>query len=211
MLTRHFSWKKVFPSPTAHQIGDDFTDKKMSKIKDNVEGVDDEDTLDTETLTETETASLSTPRSRTRSLSLLTDENSFSNTVISPQNINYRDTADENDMTSETTVFKPVKNVTFCNIVRVCLIPTRAEFMPMFNDLWWSVNDIDYFKNDAYLEMKSYLETNRCSLKEGMLALYQPCPCPCSSTDLVPPLTLYESDSVPASSSGNHHYHYNII
>ena len=211
MLTRHFSWKKVFPSPPAPQIIDDSTDikKRVNKMKDNVEGVaDDEDVPDNETVTETETASLSTPRSRTRSLSLLTDENSFINTASSTQtHSNYREPTDENDLISETTVFKQVKNVSFCNIVRVCLIPTRAEFMPMFNDLWWSVNDIDYFKNDAYLEMKSFLEINRCSLKEGMIALYQPCPCP--PTNLTPPLTLF--DSVSTSNGHNHHYHYNII
>ena len=71
-------------------------------------------------------------------------------------------------------MIKTQKVVSFCNIVRVCLIPTRAEFNPMFSDIWYSMDEIESFKNDTYLEVKNFIEQNGCTLKEGMAALYQP-------------------------------------
>jgi hypothetical protein len=155
-MLRKYSWLRIFPP----QIIDKITEESPPHKLNIIEKDDDLHGGDTDT---TETASLSDITTSNRSR-LTIGENMITNID------------GENDFTPiELVNHKQEKTVSFCNIVRVCLIPTRVEFMPMFSDLWWSINEIEDFKHDAYHEMKTFLEKNNCSLKQGMIALYQPC------------------------------------
>ena len=87
---------------------------------------------------------------------------------------NYHPTADHIPLGLEENMPTPRKNVTFSNTVRVCLIPCRKELDVIKHHLWWSPYDIDFFKLEAYDEMKHYIESNKCSVKDALTKLYQP-------------------------------------
>lgn len=87
---------------------------------------------------------------------------------------NYRTTADHIPLGLEKNMPTPRKNVRFSNTVRVCLIPCRRELEVIKNRLWWSPYDVEFFKMDAYEEMKHYIELHKCSVKDGLTNLYQP-------------------------------------
>ena len=87
---------------------------------------------------------------------------------------NYRTTADHIPLGLDENMPTPRKNVTFSNTVRVCLIPCRRELDVIKHHLWWSPYDIEFFKLEAYDEIKHYIETHKCSVKEGLTKLYQP-------------------------------------
>lgn len=68
----------------------------------------------------------------------------------------------------------PRKRVTFAKTVRVVLIPCRRELQLLRYYLWWTVIEIDSFKAHAFFEMQQFVRINQCSIKDGLVYLYQP-------------------------------------
>ena len=66
------------------------------------------------------------------------------------------------------------KCVRFLNAVRVRLIPCRKELKTLRDSIWWSEVETGSFKLDAYMEIKQFIELNRCTLKAAMFVMYQP-------------------------------------
>ena len=66
------------------------------------------------------------------------------------------------------------KSVRFLNAVRVCLIPCRKDLTTLRDYIWWSTVDMNLFKLDAFMEIKQFIECNRCTVKGAMIVMYQP-------------------------------------
>lgn len=88
---------------------------------------------------------------------------------------NYRTTADHIPLGLETNMPTPRKKVRFSKTVRVVCIPCRSDFCTMSRySTWWSVADIDSFKEHAFEEMRQFITFHGCSIKDGLSRLYQP-------------------------------------
>jgi len=72
------------------------------------------------------------------------------------------------------TEFNGSRRLKFDDKVRVYLIPCRSEFSGTFTDLFWQREDYLEFKDDAYQELQSYWKDNNSTVKEAIVALYQP-------------------------------------
>ena len=114
----------------------------------------------------------------TRSDSITTSESSYSDksersswvTLESPKSPYFL-----SNNNNETKKLKNIrKKVQFCKMVKVILIPTRREFAVVAADLWWNFDECESFKKEAYHEMKAFVEKYRCTVKDGIFALYQP-------------------------------------
>ena len=66
------------------------------------------------------------------------------------------------------------RSLKFDDAVRVYLIPCRSEFSAAFTDLFWQREDYVDFKDDAYHELQTYWKNNNSTVKEAIVALYQP-------------------------------------
>lgn len=88
----------------------------------------------------------------------------------------YRTTADQIPLGLEENMPIPRKMVTFSSTIQVSLIPCRGELDLIKHHLWWSQNDVQYFKMDAHEEVTRYTVLHKCSVKEGLTNLYQPPP-----------------------------------
>lgn len=66
------------------------------------------------------------------------------------------------------------RRLKFDDTVRVYLIPCRSEFSAAFTDLFWQREDYVDFKDDAYHELQTYWKDNNSTVKEAIVALYQP-------------------------------------
>lgn len=66
------------------------------------------------------------------------------------------------------------RRLKFDDTVRVYLIPCRSEFSAAFRDLFWQREDYVDFKDDAYHELQTYWKDNNSTVKEAIVALYQP-------------------------------------
>ena len=69
---------------------------------------------------------------------------------------------------------KNSKRVRFSNIVKTCLIPTRSELQSLAPHLYWSCADCETSKAEAVEELTVWAKKHNCSLKEAIVALYQP-------------------------------------
>ena len=134
---------------------------------------------ETESVTEADLQSMDLSDS-TRSDSTPTDS---SRTYESLYDESYRTTADHiplgldsnvNSVSEIIVQSTPRKSVSFSNLVRVCLVPCRKELMVLRDYIWWSTVDMDLFKLDAFMEIKQFIECNRCNLKTAMIVMYQP-------------------------------------
>ena len=65
------------------------------------------------------------------------------------------------------------KNISFSSFVKVCLIPTRYELLPLAHDLYYSCQECDQFKQDAFTELNMYSKQHNCSLRQAITSLYQ--------------------------------------
>lgn len=68
----------------------------------------------------------------------------------------------------------PRKRVTFSNLVKVCLIPTRQEMIHLAGDLYWTCAECEVFKREAFQDIQAYSTFMDCSCKEAILLLFQP-------------------------------------
>jgi hypothetical protein len=59
------------------------------------------------------------------------------------------------------------KKVSIKNIVNVCLIPHRQEYQILFNDLWWSSNDILKFRSDYETSLKLICQIHNVDMKKA--------------------------------------------
>jgi len=66
------------------------------------------------------------------------------------------------------------KKVKFSSVIRVCLVPCRSDFLNDFHDLFWMREDYQSFKEDAVRELRAHWLTNRTTVKEAIIDLYQP-------------------------------------
>lgn len=66
------------------------------------------------------------------------------------------------------------RNVSFNSLVRVCLVPSRCEYSPITNELYWRHDDYASFKQEAVTELRAYWKEHPSSIKEAITALYQP-------------------------------------
>ncbi len=110
----------------------------------------------------------------------LTPVNSFKVTKIckSPSKVNCVDECNcegGSSNNSDRNVCNPSqRKVSFSTKVRVYLIPTREEFAPIAPKLWWTLSECEGFKRDAYSEVRGYVVSYKCSVKEAMFDLYSP-------------------------------------
>ena len=63
-------------------------------------------------------------------------------------------------------------SVKFKNVVTVCLVPCRDELRPLYSDIYWSGDEVQLFKDEAYSELKYYSELNECTIKQSIYQLY---------------------------------------
>jgi hypothetical protein len=61
------------------------------------------------------------------------------------------------------------KRVTFSNVVRVVLIPTRREFRHIHPQLFYSREECDHFKMDAMIELEQFRVSSECIKKRAIL------------------------------------------
>ncbi|KAJ1407450.1 hypothetical protein B484DRAFT_204241 [Ochromonadaceae sp. CCMP2298] len=66
------------------------------------------------------------------------------------------------------------RRVTFSPVIRVCLVPCRADFQEHFEVLFWDRDSYSVFKQEALQELRSYWYAHRSTVKEAIDALYQP-------------------------------------
>ena len=74
---------------------------------------------------------------------------------------------------SSSTDSRKGKSVKFSLFVKVCLIPTRQELSHVSSDIYWSCDECETFKQEAFTELKTYADENGCSIKESVTNLYQ--------------------------------------
>jgi hypothetical protein len=97
----------------------------------------------------------------------ITSKNSYSTTE--PSSVSDLDNSCNGDNNNSSK-----KYVKFSTLVKVCLIPTRAELSHLFPELYWTKNQCNDFKNDALAEIKDFVEKEDCSMKLAVQQLYQP-------------------------------------
>jgi hypothetical protein len=66
------------------------------------------------------------------------------------------------------------KCVRFSTLVKVCLIPTRSELLNLSSSLYWTCNDCDQFKQEAFKEIKEFADSHECTVKQAIVLMYQP-------------------------------------
>lgn len=100
----------------------------------------------------------STPYLSRKSFSLFDEYNSYTMNTISnskeKSNVNFTDDLEIFISQTKNSLFGlgTTKKVSFYQSVNVVLIPTRHEFTFLFPDLWYTVQDLQYFENDANYE-----------------------------------------------------------
>tara|TARA_B100001287_G_scaffold235848_1_gene208171 strand:- start:47751 stop:48029 length:279 start_codon:yes stop_codon:yes gene_type:complete len=67
-----------------------------------------------------------------------------------------------------------IKSVSFHNIILVFLIPCRDEYKDIEKILWWTQEDLDYFKLVAQAEIKTVMNLKNIDFKQAVNTLYQP-------------------------------------
>eukprot|EP00428_Durinskia_dybowskii_P062861 CAMPEP_0170372818 /NCGR_PEP_ID=MMETSP0117_2-20130122/9750_1 /TAXON_ID=400756 /ORGANISM="Durinskia baltica, Strain CSIRO CS-38" /LENGTH=323 /DNA_ID=CAMNT_0010627691 /DNA_START=168 /DNA_END=1138 /DNA_ORIENTATION=- len=70
------------------------------------------------------------------------------------------------------------RKVRFSPIIRVSLVPCRADFQSDFFMLFWEREDYQSFKEDALRELRAYWIEHKTTVKEAIFELYQPKPTP---------------------------------
>lgn len=75
---------------------------------------------------------------------------------------------------SSNKIPKKKRKVTFSNLVKVCLIPTRQEMIHLAGDMYWSCVECELFKKEAFQEIQAYSTFMDCSCKEAISLLFQP-------------------------------------
>lgn len=81
---------------------------------------------------------------------------------------------DQSTAASTTDSPSERKKVRFSSVIRVCLVPCRSDFISDFHDLFWMREDYQSFKEDAVRELRAHWLTNRTTVKEAIIDLYQP-------------------------------------
>jgi hypothetical protein len=68
------------------------------------------------------------------------------------------------------------RKVRFNPVIRVCLVPCRADFRGDFYLLFWEREDYQAFKEDAVRELRAHWTQHHTSVKEAIFDMYQPSP-----------------------------------
>jgi len=67
-----------------------------------------------------------------------------------------------------------VKKVEFCIFMEIIIIPSKEEFLPYKNELWWNIKELENFKNLAMYEMFLFMNRNKINnYAEARRVLYQ--------------------------------------
>ena len=64
------------------------------------------------------------------------------------------------------------RSVSFSSTLEVCTIPTREELQHLHCEMYWNIEDVQLFKDEAYSEIFIFAEKNQCTLKESLNKLY---------------------------------------
>lgn len=85
------------------------------------------------------------------------------------------------NQTEILTECKPVSHNSSCKVkfnpvIRVCLVPCRADFRGDFYILFWGRDDYQTFKEDALQELREHWLKHHKTVKEAIFDLYQPAP-----------------------------------
>jgi hypothetical protein len=80
----------------------------------------------------------------------------------------------ENSTHSNESQFRCSKNlsVKFSYKVKVYLIPSRDEINSILSDIYWTCEEVQLFKEEAYNELTRHSELNNCTIKESVFHLY---------------------------------------
>lgn len=78
------------------------------------------------------------------------------------------------EQTTSTASSPSGRRVKFSSVIRVCLVPCRSDFQSDFHTLFWMREDYQTFKEDAVRELRAHWLTNRTTVKEAIIDLYQP-------------------------------------
>ena len=65
------------------------------------------------------------------------------------------------------------KKVRFHDTVKVVRIPTRRRLIPYLQDLYWNMQECDYFKREAFQELSTYAVEHNCTLQQAVVSLFQ--------------------------------------
>ena len=69
---------------------------------------------------------------------------------------------------------KEEKKVEFCILMDIIIIPSKEEFLPYKNELWWNIKELENFKILASYEMFTFMNKNRIyNYAEAKRILYQ--------------------------------------
>lgn len=77
---------------------------------------------------------------------------------------------------SKSVSHKSSCKVKFNPVIRVCLVPCRADFRGDFYILFWGRDDYQTFKEDALQELREHWLKHHKTVKEAIFDLYQPAP-----------------------------------
>jgi hypothetical protein len=95
---------------------------------------------------------------------------------VSPHN-GSRNLFDDNPWSEPVIIMKcpkPKKSVTFCQSVKVRLIPTRNEMAFLHDDLYWNRNECASAARESMEEIESFVRNHPCSFRVAATVLYQP-------------------------------------
>jgi len=113
--------------------------------------------------------------------SSLNDVNSIQFPELESSSSSSSNSTSENESSSNTIAnnnnnIKTIRKrkVTFSNLVKVCLIPTRQEMIHLAGDMYWTCAECDIFKKEAFQEIQAYSSFMDCTCKEAILLLFQP-------------------------------------
>ena len=70
----------------------------------------------------------------------------------------------------------PTKKARFSLDNATIIIPSRNDLFSSsesFSDLWWKPIELNRIQREAYEEMRSYVQQNKCNIKQGLKSLYQ--------------------------------------
>ena len=62
--------------------------------------------------------------------------------------------------------------VSFSSKFEECTIPTREELQHLHCEMYWNIEDVQLFKDEAYSEIFIFAEKNQCTMKECLTKLY---------------------------------------
>ena len=117
------------------------------------------------------------------SLSLFTENNNITKAIYSERTvpnlstlvgcikINPATSANVNEMSQ---VGKNKKTVRFSNLVRVRRIPPKSDYEIQKAEMFWMYPELQDFKWEANMEIKSYCYQHNCSFNDAKFLLYQP-------------------------------------